>query len=52
MAKKKKEKSIEDLIEHIRDAIDELENKVIDTEDMEDHLNVTDEDFDEDEEDK
>jgi frataxin-like iron-binding protein CyaY len=51
MAKKKKEKSVEDLIEHIRDAIDELENKIIDTEDMKNGMNITDEDFDEDEED-
>ena len=35
MAKKKKEKSIEDIIEHIRDDLDELEQKVLDTSELE-----------------
>ena len=35
MARKKKEKSIEDIIEHIRNNLDEIEQKVLDTSKLE-----------------
>ena len=52
MPRKKKEKTMEDIIECIRDNLDLLEQKIIDTQDDEDDFDDEDEDLDDDEEDE
>jgi hypothetical protein len=52
MPRKKKEKTMEDIIECIRDNLDLLEQKIIDTQDDEDDFDNEDEDLDDDEEDE
>jgi hypothetical protein len=52
MPRKKKEKTMEDIIECIRDDLDLLEQKIIDTQDDEDDFDNEDEDLDDDEEDE
>jgi len=52
MPRKKKEKTMEDIIECIRDDLDLLEQKIIDTQDDEDDFDDEDEDLDDDEEDE
>jgi len=52
MPRKKKEKTMEDIIECIRDDLDLLEQKIIDTQDDEDDFDNEDDDLDDDEEDE
>ena len=52
MPRKKKEKTMEDIIECFRDDLDLLEQKIIDTQDVEDDFDDEDEDLDDDEEDE
>ena len=50
MPRKKKEKTMEDIIECIRDDLDLLEQKIIDTQDDEEDFDNEDEDLDDDDE--
>ena len=52
MPRKKKEKTMEDIIVCIRDNLDLLEQKIIDTQDDEDEFDNEDDDLDDDEEDE